>query len=70
MRYLLLRAQRRLNQDVAIVGSGPSAMYTAKYILRKSPRVFVDIFDRLPIPYGLVRFGVAPDHPEVLYLQS
>ncbi|NLU83741.1 FAD-dependent oxidoreductase [Rhodococcus sp. HNM0569] len=47
---------------VAIVGSGPSACYAAMELASK-PRVEVDVFDRLPTPYGLVRAGVAPDHP-------
>ncbi|NLE78269.1 MAG: FAD-dependent oxidoreductase [Rhodococcus sp.] len=47
---------------VAIVGSGPAACYAAMELTAK-PRIEVDMFDRLPTPYGLVRAGVAPDHP-------
>jgi hypothetical protein len=52
---------------IAVVGSGPGAMYTLKYFLkRQQSRTFrVDIFESLSTPYGLVRFGVAPDHSEV-----
>ena len=51
---------------VAIVGAGPAGFYTAHHLLnRANGRVLVDIFDRLPAPYGLSRYGVAPDHPEV-----
>ena len=50
---------------VAIVGTGPSGFYTAKYLLRALDTIKVDLIDRLPTPYGLVRSGVAPDHPEV-----
>jgi ferredoxin--NADP+ reductase len=51
---------------VAIVGLGPAGFYTAEHLLkRQSPRVEVDIFERLPAPYGLVRFGVAPDHQKI-----
>jgi len=56
---------------VAIVGSGPSGFYTAKYLLKASekdkgiPVKEITMIDRLPVPFGLVRFGVAPDHPEV-----
>ena len=52
---------------IAVVGSGPSAFYTVKYFLRsfKDTSVRIDMFERLPEPFGLVRFGVAPDHPEV-----
>ncbi|ONM48559.1 FAD-dependent oxidoreductase [Nocardia donostiensis] len=46
---------------VAIVGSGPSAMYAADELLTR-PGVSVTVFDRLPVPYGLARYGVAPDH--------
>ncbi|MEU6560365.1 FAD-dependent oxidoreductase [Nocardia nova] len=46
---------------VAIVGSGPSAMYAADELLTQ-PDVTVTVFDRLPVPYGLARHGVAPDH--------
>ncbi len=47
---------------VAIVGSGPSGLYTADAIARLFPDAEIDIFDRLPTPYGLVRGGIAPDH--------
>lgn len=47
---------------VAIVGAGPAALYAAEVLVRKNT-VTVDVFDRLPTPHGLVRFGVAPDHP-------
>lgn len=55
---------------VAIIGAGPAGFYTAHHLLNKaSPktqfRLKVDIFDRLPTPFGLSRYGVAPDHPEV-----
>ena len=48
---------------VAIVGAGPSGFYAATALLRsKEHAVCVDLYDRLPTPYGLVRGGVAPDH--------
>ncbi|MEV6098116.1 FAD-dependent oxidoreductase [Nocardia sp. NPDC051981] len=47
---------------VAIVGAGPAACYAAEELLRRAD-VEVELFDRLPTPYGLVRAGVAPDHP-------
>ena len=50
---------------IAIVGSGPSGFYTAKYLLDRHPSIHVDLLEKLPVPYGLVRYGVAPDHPEV-----
>jgi ferredoxin--NADP+ reductase len=49
----------------AIVGAGPSGFYAAEALLRKRPGIRVDMFDRLPTPFGLVRGGVAPDHPKI-----
>ncbi|CAL1615236.1 unnamed protein product [Knipowitschia caucasica] len=51
--------------QVCIVGSGPAGFYTAQHLIKARPDVQVDIYERLPVPFGLVRFGVAPDHPEV-----
>jgi ferredoxin/flavodoxin---NADP+ reductase len=51
---------------VAIIGSGPSGFYAADALLKqKQYTVEVDLFDRLPTPYGLVRGGVAPDHQKI-----
>jgi ferredoxin--NADP+ reductase len=47
---------------IGIVGAGPAGCYAADALLRKLPGARVDIFDRLPTPFGLVRGGVAPDH--------
>jgi adrenodoxin-NADP+ reductase len=48
------------------VGSGPAALYTAQYILKcLANNVNVDIYEKLPVPFGLVRYGVAPDHQDV-----
>ena len=55
---------------VCIVGSGPSGFYTAKYLLAAHPGVHIDVVDALPTPYGLVRSGVAPDHPEVKNVEN
>lgn len=55
---------------VAIVGTGPSGFYTGKYLLDANPNIKVDFYDKLPFPYGLVRYGVAPDHPEVKSVHS
>src|SRR6266536_5350787 len=51
--------------QVAIVGSGPSGFYAAEALLRRKCAIRVDMFDRLPTPFGLVRGGVAPDHPKI-----
>ena len=54
---------------VAIIGSGPSAFYSAARLLAKRD-VEVHMYERLPTPHGLVRYGVAPDHPEVKVSQA
>ena len=50
---------------VAIVGAGPAGFYAAGHLLASDLPVEVDLFDRLPTPFGLVRAGVAPDHPKI-----
>ncbi len=51
---------------VAIVGSGPAAFYGAEHLQKKlGDRVFIDMFEKLPTPHGLVRSGVAPDHQKI-----
>ena len=55
---------------VAIIGSGPSAFYTAKYLLKDYPNCTIDMLEALPAPFGLVRYGVAPDHPEVKHVSN
>ncbi|WAZ19791.1 FAD-dependent oxidoreductase [Streptomyces cinnabarinus] len=55
---------------VAVVGSGPSGCYTAQSLVQQDPTVLVDVLDRLPCPYGLVRYGVAPDHEKIKSLQN
>lgn len=53
-------------RHIAIVGSGPAGYYTAEAVQKKfGDDVCVDIIDRLPVPYGLIRFGVAPDHQSI-----
>jgi ferredoxin--NADP+ reductase len=50
---------------VAVIGSGPSGFYATEALLRSGTPLAVDMFEQLPVPYGLVRFGVAPDHPKL-----
>jgi ferredoxin/flavodoxin---NADP+ reductase len=51
---------------VAIIGAGPAGFYAAAQLLASAdPQFSVDLYDRLPTPYGLVRSGVAPDHPKI-----
>jgi ferredoxin/flavodoxin---NADP+ reductase len=52
-------------RHAAIVGSGPSGFYAAEALLNALPDIVIDMFERLPTPYGLVRGGVAPDHPKL-----
>jgi ferredoxin/flavodoxin---NADP+ reductase len=57
--------------EIAVVGSGPAGIYTAEALIKQAakldppPAVQIDVLDRLPTPYGLVRYGVAPDHPSI-----
>jgi ferredoxin--NADP+ reductase len=50
---------------VAVIGTGPAGIYAADHLVKASETATVDIFDRLPTPYGLIRYGVAPDHPRI-----
>ena len=53
-------------RHVAVIGSGPAGYYTAEALLKTwGENVCVDVIDRLPVPYGLIRFGVAPDHQSI-----
>jgi len=52
----------KLAPTVAIVGAGPAGCFTAQAVRKLMPGAQIDVFDRLPVPYGLVRFGVAADH--------
>ncbi|MFQ5829673.1 MAG: FAD-dependent oxidoreductase [Candidatus Methylomirabilia bacterium] len=56
---------------VAIIGSGPAGFYAAEHLLKRERLVVeVDMFDRLPTPYGLVRAGVAPDHQKIKFVTT
>ena len=50
---------------VAIVGGGPAGIYAADQLVKSEVDVSIDILERLPAPFGLVRYGVAPDHPRI-----
>ncbi|MDN3295654.1 FAD-dependent oxidoreductase [Streptomyces ficellus] len=54
---------------VAIVGAGPAGIYAADALLKSEaaadPGVSIDLFERMPAPFGLIRYGVAPDHPRI-----
>ena len=51
-----------MSPTFAIVGSGPAGMYAADALLKSAPDCKVDVFEKYPAPYGLIRYGVAPDH--------
>jgi ferredoxin/flavodoxin---NADP+ reductase len=55
----------RMSFRVAVVGSGPAGFYAAAALLDAEPGFEVDMLERLPTPWGLVRLGVAPDHPKL-----
>ena len=54
---------------VAIVGAGPAGIYAADALMKsdaaQEPGVSIDLFERMPAPFGLIRYGVAPDHPRI-----
>lgn len=50
---------------VAVIGAGPAGIYAVGALLEADPAVSVDVFEALPAPFGLVRYGVAPDHPKI-----
>ncbi|XP_018564519.1 NADPH:adrenodoxin oxidoreductase, mitochondrial [Anoplophora glabripennis] len=58
---------QKIKPKICIVGGGPAGFYAAQHLAKKleQSESEIDIYERLPVPFGLVRFGVAPDHPEV-----
>ena len=50
---------------VAVVGSGPAGIYASDLLVKSDVDVHVDLFERMPAPFGLIRYGVAPDHPRI-----
>ena len=54
----MAKSEKRL----CIIGSGPAGCYAAEFLLKLLPEVQIDIIERLPVPFGLIRYGVAPDH--------
>ncbi|KAL8837262.1 MAG: hypothetical protein Q9176_005796 [Flavoplaca citrina] len=55
---------------MAVLGSGPAGFYTAYKVMQGIDNAKVDMYEYLPVPFGLVRYGVAPDHPEVKNCQD
>lgn len=64
------RFQSQVGKDgrpfrIAVLGSGPAGFYSAYKVMQGIENAVVDMYEHLPVPFGLVRYGVAPDHPEV-----
>ena len=57
-----------MNPRIAIVGAGPAGAFTASQLIRNGDRFDIDVIERLPTPWGLLRAGVAPDHGEIKVL--
>lgn len=51
-----------MTRSIAIVGAGPAGLFTAQALRRAWPDATIDVVERLPVPFGLIRYGVAPDH--------
>lgn len=70
-RRLFSTTASSLSKKVAVIGAGPSGFYTSLNLLKdKDPLLQIDMFEKNPCPFGLVRYGVAPDHPEVKNCQE
>ncbi|AIG64716.1 pyridine nucleotide-disulfide oxidoreductase [Corynebacterium atypicum] len=50
---------------VAVIGSGPAGIYASDLLIKSGKDVEIDLFERMPAPFGLIRYGVAPDHPRI-----
>ncbi|CDW52671.1 NADPH:adrenodoxin oxidoreductase [Trichuris trichiura] len=65
MRFTCSLLERAVEVRLAVVGSGPAGMYCAQSLLSSPLNPRVDVFEKSPVPFGLIRFGVAPDHVDV-----
>jgi len=59
-----------MSLTVAIIGAGPAGIYAADILQSRVPGSCIDLYEKLPAPYGLVRYGVAPDHPRIKKIQD
>ncbi|QMV84535.1 FAD-dependent oxidoreductase [Corynebacterium hindlerae] len=50
---------------VAVIGAGPAGIYASDILMKSGQEVSIDLFERMPAPFGLIRYGVAPDHPRI-----
>ena len=65
---------------IAVIGAGPAGVYSSDIFLRQLKKLGeelglgtearIDLFEKLPVPFGLVRYGVAPDHPSIKFIAS
>ena len=63
--YRLVSSTSPPSLHIAVVGAGPAGYYATQHIAKALPTSTIDMYEKLPVPYGLVRYGVAPDHQEV-----
>ncbi|XP_012350402.1 NADPH:adrenodoxin oxidoreductase, mitochondrial isoform X2 [Apis florea] len=64
-KYVRLFSTEHIIPKVCIIGAGPAGFYSAQQLLKINNKITVDLLEKLPVPYGLVRYGVAPDHQAV-----
>lgn len=50
---------------VAVIGAGPAGIYASDLLVKSGTDVVIDLYERMPVPFGLIRYGVAPDHPRI-----
>ena len=50
---------------VAVIGSGPAGIYASDALMKSGKDVSIDIYEKMAAPFGLIRYGVAPDHPRI-----
>jgi ferredoxin--NADP+ reductase len=50
---------------VAVVGAGPAGIYASDALMKSGVPVSIDLYEKMPAPFGLIRYGVAPDHPRI-----
>ena len=55
---------------VAVIGSGPAGIYASDALMKSGQDVSIDLYERMPAPFGLIRYGVAPDHPRIKGIQK
>ena len=55
---------------IAVVGAGPAGFYASQHILKHLPESRIDIYEALPVPYGLVRYGTEREYANILLLLS